>query len=481
MKRLFFAFLLHMLPVLCLTGANPAVEVRAVWLATNFGLDWRASGSTVDEQKKQLVTMLDNLRRSNFNTVFFQVRGRGDVFYFSDIEPLSPLAGGGFDPLGFVVEECHRRGLECHAWFVTYPVGTRKQVAVQGYKSIVKKRPGLCKYYHGEWYLDPGNPAARSYILSLIDELTGNYDVDGIHLDYIRYPDEALHFPDRDTYARYGQGTPLADWRRNNVSILVSEIYHSVKKQKPWVQVSSSPVGKYRMLEYRKGDWTAYESVYQDACRWMRTGKHDALYPMMYFKGQDFPLFLKDWVQNSGGRMIVPGIGAYQMLPHEKDWSLNDITEQLDCARESGAKGQSFFRAGIIANDTKGINHTLREGYYRYPAKLHPLSWIDSVAPPPPVGFEAAENSRKKLCLKWQAAQKDEYQTYTIYCASTDTADVNNPENILASGVRDTQAELDMTYGEFGLYYSVTASDRFHNESRPCVSVFVVHSGKYKK
>ncbi|HBX21538.1 MAG TPA: hypothetical protein DEF88_13950, partial [Porphyromonadaceae bacterium] len=165
----------------------PATEVRAVWLTTNYGLDWPHNKTDVSRQKKELIAILDNLQRHHFNTVLFQVRARGEVFYDSKIEPMSSLIVSGgygrsaFDPLAFVVEECHKRGLECHAWMVTYPLGGNKHVRNMGAKSLVRKEPALVKKYKGEWFLDPGNPRTDNYLLSLVKEIVTGYDVDGIH------------------------------------------------------------------------------------------------------------------------------------------------------------------------------------------------------------------------------------------------------------------------------------------------------------
>ncbi|MDR1811090.1 MAG: family 10 glycosylhydrolase [Prevotella sp.] len=476
MRRLFFAFLACVWLVADSTGANPAIETRAVWLTTNFGLDWSAAGLSVDSRKAQLRDMLDKLCDANFNTVLFQVRIRGDVLYRSNIEPLSPYAGRGFDPLQFAIDECHRRGMECHAWFVTYPVGNKRQVAEHGQTSVVRLRPDICKFFGSEWYLDPGNPATRRYILSLIDEIVQNYDIDGLHLDYIRYPDRPAHFPDNDAYRRYGGGMSLADWRRNNVNMLVAEIYDAVKKQKPWVQVSSAPVGKYRSLNDGRNGWTAYESVYQDAGYWMRAGKHDALYPMMYYRGADFEPFLRDWKQNSNNRLLIPGLGVYQLLPQEKNWSAGDITGQIDNTRRNGIKGQAYFRAGIITANTKGIDAIIRQRYYRYPAKLPPMTWLDNIAPNSPTDLEVFLNNRGKLCLRWKPDNSSEAQTYTVYCSTEENVDTNAPDNILATGIHAHHIELDMTYGDFGFYYSVSASDRFHNESVPCFPAYFAHT-----
>lgn len=158
------------LPVFCLLQAvePPKKEIRAVWLTTVYGLDWPHKPATTEAERKAqqqaLLDILDRLQEANFNMVFIQARLRGDVIYRSAIEPATKTFSGkygvlpGYDPLAFVVDECHKRGMECHAWFVTFPLGTEKSVKEQGKLSVVKKKPKLCKRHNGEWYLDPGVP-----------------------------------------------------------------------------------------------------------------------------------------------------------------------------------------------------------------------------------------------------------------------------------------------------------------------------------
>lgn len=458
---------------------NPATEVRAVWLTTNWNLDWPLSHMSIEEQKQHLTKILDKFRQLNINTVFFQSRIRGDVMYASSIEPRSPFGKSDFDYLKYVIDECHKRGIECHAWMVTFPLGTKKQVAAQGRRSLVSTHKHLCKFYDKEWYLDPGNPESRKYLLRVVKELVGKYDVDGIHFDYIRYPDKPNKFPDKDTYAKYGNGKSLNDWRRDNITSFVYEAYDAVKALKPWVQVSSSPLGKYRDLAVNGGEWTAYGSVHQDAVRWLKAGKQDALYPMMYYKDDHFYPYLDDWMDNSDGRFIVPGLGIYRMLSTEGGWSLNDITNQIVYSREKQSAGQAYFRAENIMKNIKGLEESLKM-VYKYPAKLPAMTWLDNVAPNSPVEFEVFRNEHGKLCLRWKPYANDELQTYTIYCSLVEDIDVNDPENILATGVRGNYVELNMTEGDFGLYYSVSASDRYHNESVPCFPAYFVHSKKNK-
>lgn len=475
MNKVCFVVVFWFLFILTGKGQTPAVEVRAVWLTTNWNLDWPKSHHSIAEQKADLKNILDRFQKLNINTILFQTRIRGDVFYNSEIEPLSPFAKKGFDYLQFVIDECHKRGMECHAWIVTFPVGSKKQVAAHGKNSVVNKNKNLVKFFNGEWYLDPGNPQARKHILSIVDEVIQRYDVDGVHFDYIRYPEKANRFPDNDTFRKYGKGLSLDDWRRNNINKLVAEIYDYVKAVKPWVQVSSSPIGKYRDLGRMGSSWTAYSSVFQDAIYWLKTGKHDALYPMLYYKNSDFHTHLDDWLRLSNDRLIVPGLGLYQMLASDKNWALEEITSQIDYTREHNILGQAYFRAGNILNNDKNIEARLRK-YYEYPAKLPPMTWLDNIAPNSPVDLEVFKDEYGKLCIKWQASDSDEEQSYTVYCSLTEDVDASNPQNVLATGVRSNSIELDMRTGDFGLYYSVSASDRYHNESVTCFPAYFIHS-----
>lgn len=468
---------------------EPAAEIRAVWLATNWNLDWPAEGKSPEEQKRQMRIILDKLRQANFNTVLFQVRVRGDVFYQSRIEPWStyfkknaPIGSlAAYDPLAFVIKECHARGMECHAWVVTFPVGSQKQVNEQKNNSVVSRYPHLCKFHNGEWYLDPGVPQTKNYIVSIVDEIVNNYNIDGIHFDYIRYPENAKSFPDQDTYRKYGSGKNLAQWRMDNITSLVSSIYDRIKSKKPWVQVSCSPVGRYRDLNPMKGTWTALGSVHQDAGRWMREGKMDAVYPMLYYKEADFGNYVQDWLQTSNGRFVVPGLGAYRLLKTDGDWSVDEITRQINTAKNINAAGTAFYRAGNVLDNTKNILEVLKENYYSYPAKIPPMKWLSNKAPNPPKNIKVYRNTDGRISIEWESSDTSSPQTYTIYESRINSCDVNNPRGIVATGVRGNKMYLNAPYDDTGIYFSITASDRFHNESRPATPVYLILSRDLKK
>ncbi len=485
-----FSFLLGSVCSFVNAQNPPATEIRAVWLTTNWNLDWPSSPNiSAEAQQKELRQILDKLHQANFNTVLLQVRVRGDVFYRSKLEPWSPFfqknntIGGAasYDPLQYAIEECHRRGMECHAWFVTFPVGTQKQVRARKSNSIAFRRPEICKLHMGEWYLDPGNPQARAYVVSLVDELVSNYDIDGIHFDYIRYPESAAKFPDKDTHKKHGKGKGLKEWRMGNITEMVTNIYDLVKSKKPWVQVSCSPLGRYRDLNPMRGKWTAYGSVHQDAGGWLQKGKMDAVYPMLYYNETEFRDYIEDWISTSNGRFIVPGLGVYRMIREEGDWSLNDIREQIDITEKSDAAGVAYYRAGNVLDNTKGVYDMLKEGSYAYPAKMPAMTWLDNTAPESPRNMQVYRDSNGLIAIEWQSSDLREQQTYTVYESYNEGVDTSDPRNIIMTGVRGNKIYLNTPESERGIYFSVTASDRFHNESSPCFSVFFIPSTVLEK
>ena len=213
-------------------SAQPKQEVRAAWITTAYGLDWprtkATSAASRERQKAELIEMLDKLKAAHFNTILFQARTRGDVLYRSDIEPMNAVLTGqvdgdpGYDPLAFAVEECHKRGMECHAWMVTLPLGSRKHVIALGKQSVTKKHPALCVNYRRHYYLNAGNPKTKEYLMSLVREVVQRYDVDGVHFDFLRYPDKARRFPDSYDYRRRSKGRDLAQWRSDNLTEILS-------------------------------------------------------------------------------------------------------------------------------------------------------------------------------------------------------------------------------------------------------------------
>lgn len=457
----------------------PKYEIRAAWLTTLGGMDWPSakavSASGIKKQQEELCHILDELQQANFNTVLFQTRLRGDVIYPSQFEPFAESLTGtegknpGYDPLRFAIEECHKRGMELHAWIVAIPIGNTRQVRTFGKNALTRKHPSLCKQFNGSWYLDPGNPETDDYLANIVREIVSGYDVDGIHLDYIRYPEQGERFPDQSTYHKYGKKQDLKQWRRNNITRIVRRIYTETKSLKPWVKVSSSPIGKYRDTgRYSSQGWNAYDEVYQDAQQWLREGIHDALFPMMYFRGNHFYPFALDWKENKNGRWIVPGLGIYFLHPSELDWKLDEVVRQIYFIRSIGLDGQAYFRTRFLTDNTKGIFDEIKQHFYPLPAVVPPMTWTDSIAPSTPTNpvFISPERG---VHLQWTASTDNLSPVYyRVYASDTYPVDTHNPANLIEARTDSTHYTYvpEVPWQEY-LYWAVTAVDRCGNESEP--------------
>ena len=459
-------------------SASPKYEIRAAWITTIGGLDWPKTKATseygIKQQKEELCRHLDMLKRANFNTVLFQTRLRGDVIYpsiyESFAESLTGRTGGnpGYDPLKFAIEECHKRGMELHAWMVCIPAGNDRQVKLLGNKSVVKKKPSMCIHFKRAWYLDPGNPETAGYISAIAKEIVMNYDVDGIHLDYIRYPENGENFPDTKTFKKYGKGKSIAQWRRDNITEIVRRIHNEVKNIKPWVKVSSSPVGKYNdTRRYSSKGWNAYNAVFQDAKLWMESGIHDAVFPMMYFRDNQFYPFALDWQENKHGRWVVPGLGVYFLEHKAKEWDIDEIMRQIHFIRNNRLDGQAFFRNEFLMKNTCGLTDSLTHKFYSSPAAVPPTTWQDSIPPTPPCNGNISYTA-DSIVLKWEkpGSYKRGGISYRVYASDFYPIDTDNAENI----------KCVMTYSNIFAYstkdcskryWAVSSLDRFGNESIP--------------
>ncbi|WP_235339468.1 glycoside hydrolase family 10 protein [Bacteroides caecigallinarum] len=459
--------------------ASSKYEIRAAWITTIGGLDWPTVKATsaygIKRQKEELCKQLDMLKEANFNTVLFQTRLRGDVIYPSIYETFAESLAGktgrnpGYDPLKFAIEECHKRGMEIHAWMVCIPAGNDRQVKLLGKQSVVKKKPTMCIHFKRAWYLDPGNPETAKYMAAIAKEITMNYDIDGIHLDYIRYPENAENFPDGKTFRKYGKGKTISQWRRDNITSIVREIYNDVKLIKPWVKVSSSPVGKYDdTRRYSSKGWNAYNAVYQDAKLWLKTGIHDAIFPMMYFRDNHFYPFALDWEENKHGRFVVPGLGIYFLKQKAHEWDINEIMRQIYFTRRNGLDGQAFFRNEFLMKNTCGLTDSLKCRFYTYPAAVPPMVWQDSIAPAQPVnGVISFRND--SVMINWDKADssKTEEASYRIYASDFYPVDINDGKNIICLKHGSNSFCYSLKAGKIKRFWAITATDRYGNESSP--------------
>jgi len=365
-------------------------EVRALWVVRTTLTD-----------RDSISAMVERAARAGFNTLIVQVRGRGDSYYRSRWEPPPESVsaqGPGFDPLSQVIREAHARGIMVHAWVNTHFVGGLSGIPADE-RHLVRSRPDLLAVprplarelfgtdpFNPRFaeallayalsnqdqvegiYTSPSHPEVKEHVYSLWMDLLERYDLDGIHFDYIRYPNPEFDYstgalerfrawvsprlsPTRideldEAYSR----DPLAyvdalpgpwdEFRRAQIDELVERIYHGVKKRKPGVLVSAAV--------FANAD-DAYRSRFQDWRGWIRKGILDVAVPMAYTSDNDaFTQQIAGAVEAAGPERVWAGIGVYQN-------TYEGTLDKIRIARQLGARGISLF----------SYDWAVREGEYQ--------------------------------------------------------------------------------------------------------------------
>lgn len=454
---------------------DPPREVRAVWLTTAAALDWPPQADP-EAQRASLARIVDSLDRSGFNTIFFQARGRGDALYRPGLEPWSDVLTGaagrdpGWDPLEFILGEAHRRGMEVHAWMNVYFVrGAPGRPPRTVPPHVIDAHPGWARFHDDRWWLDPGEPAVSDFLVAVVEDLARRYDVDGIHLDYIRYP--GRNFDDRESYARHGRGIPRDDWRRANVTGFLERVRASLRGIRPLLKLGAAPIGIYRNPPGIRG-LESYADVYQDTRRWIALGLLDYVVPQLYWpigggKGDpDFAAMAEEWRAVATGCQLYLGIGSYK----------EEVRAQTDllvaAARGSGADGQAFFRWSSIAPQLPLLP-------YRARVLPPPMPWKDAVPPPPPGAVTVTDLPGARR-VEWEpgAGSGEQGERYAVYRMTLGPGGETVAESLMAVVPAEVRSVIDSSArGPAGQGYAVTRIDRTWNESPPVTPVRTFASG----
>jgi uncharacterized lipoprotein YddW (UPF0748 family) len=380
------------LPLIMKSYPTP-LEARALWVTR-----WDYSDS---EDVQEIVNRAAD---ANFNILFFQVRGVADAYYRSNYEPWAERLTGtlgqdpGWDPLATAVEMAHAVGLELHAWINIYPVWVTsskgdappQDVTPQhlfwklshaygwaDWRQWDEEGPMLLDDYPPSIYLcaSPAVTLTVEHIVSVCQDIVTNYDVDGVHLDNIRYAGpEFSHDPISEaTFAQAQIFDPdliWEDWQRAQVTHLVGQIYEQVILTHQNVMLTAAVWPIYR--DY--WDWITndgYDGYYQDSQGWMREEVIDAIAPMLYtITVKDYPdrfdVLVRDFVSNANGRHVYPGITADYA-------SFDAIWSRIEMARQAGAAGQAIFSYSYI--NQRDYWDEFHDGPYAIPADVPPTSW----------------------------------------------------------------------------------------------------------
>ena len=400
-------------------------ETRAVWLATNYRLDWPPQTYDQEKQKRALIDIFENLKSKNINTIFFQVASNGTVLFKSSYEPFSAYITGeingktNYDPLQFAVEQAHKRGLEIHAWVNIFRCSDDMENNTTQNPSHISQRKSEwviedLRDGHKNLWLDPGLPEVRDYISGWIEEMVKNYDIDGVHLDYTRYPGK--NFADDFSYSVHGGGLSRDDWRRNNITSFIESLNSKIRAVKHYIKIGVAPIGIYKNQKGMTG-WEGYTEVYQDSHDWLKKGLIDYLAPQTYWGIDENPRFdalAKDWVDNSSGRSIVLGIAAY------KDNVKRDMERMINYSRAIKADGVAFYRYSNIKDyDFDSFS------YKAYPAAM---AWLDGVYPQPPIDLKVQKKDPNQniFTLNWEINKEHRDNDSTRYYALYNLPNVNS-------------------------------------------------------
>ncbi len=470
-------------------------EVRSVWMATVWALDWPSSTSSTTAQKNEMVKYLDVLQKNNFNAVYFQVRTMSDAFYKSSYEPWSSYLTGtrgkdpGWDPLAFVVEECHKRGMECHAWVNPYRFSTGSNWSTAQDQAL-KSAGMLLAYTKSDGktttILNPGLESVRKRIVDVCKEIISNYDVDGLVFDDYFYPEGipvTSSAGDYDLWQKSGASMTFGDWRRNNVNQMVADVYKMVQQQKPYVRFGISPAGAActsAAVAAKHGidrcpvasDWQ-YDGIFSDPVAWLEAGTVDYISPQLYWKTNHktnpFGPMTKWW------SYVAKHFGRHHYASHSisflnssnttSDWE--EIGKQVQFSRdytENEAPGAVFYSAAYVTGKKQsGFGEWLQVNKFQNKALTPAIDWKKSDLEK----VQVSALSKRATVLSWAGVDNVRYSVYAVpESVNVENLDSNIPaEYLLGVSYKTTYTMPDDK--KSGYNYAVCVLDRYGNEYEP--------------
>ncbi|HEX5655428.1 MAG TPA: family 10 glycosylhydrolase [Chitinophagaceae bacterium] len=509
MKRSVTSFILLTLFSFCLQ-AQPKYEFRGVWIATVDNIDWPARGvSNPEAQKADFIRQLDLHQRNGMNAVIVQVRPAADAFYPSQYEPWSQWLTGVqgrppspyYDPLQFMIREAHKRGMEFHAWLNPYRANFNIGSASIASHHITRTRPDWFLSYGDKKYFDPANKEAQQFVVNVVRDIVKRYDIDAIHMDDYFYPYRIAgrEFPDAASYARSGSTLNKEDWRRSNVDSIIRKLGKAIKEEKKHVRFGISPFSVWRNKDKdprgsdSQASQTNYDDLYADILLWLQKGWIDYVTPQLYLEiGHEkiaYEKMLAWWSQHSYGKHIYIGHGIYRVNERNAAWkNPAELPNQIKLLRRyPNVQGSIYFSSKSFNNNPNGWNDSLRNNYYKYPALLPPMRWIDNEKPWAPlvektltrdsvISFSVKPDPRNLIPIKYYVVYK--------YAPQADTEPFGNQPKFISRFVMqpdgftmtDTLASRDYSYR-----YLITAVGKNNLESELSeIAILVQPDGKWQ-
>ncbi|MFI6596405.1 glycoside hydrolase family 10 protein [Nonomuraea sp. NPDC050536] len=480
------------LPAFADTGYIPPLrQMRGMWIASVVNINWPSKpGLSVEEQKAEYLAWLDLAIQRKLNSVFVQIRPTADAFWPSSFEPWSQWLTGtqgqdpGYDPLAFLVEETHKRGLTFHAWFNPYRVSMQSDPAKLHPSHPGRQHPDWILPFGGKLYYNPGMPEVRKFCQDAMLDAITRYDIDGLHFDDYFYPTNTTAFDDSAAFAKYGAGFPdLATWRRNNVDLMVSEMQQRVRQAKPEVSWGISPSGIWRNkssdpLGSDTAGGQSYDNLHADTRGWVKKGWLDYIAPQIYwYIGQppaDYSKLIPWWSDVADGTNTLLWIGqaAYkagdpaQTAPQWQDPA--ELSKHLTLNRDHPqVSGDIWFSAGDVRDDRIGSITTAVKDHYQHPALPPVLPRLAGGEPPSRPVVAYALRRANRVEVRTVATGRDEPFQFAIFRSSDGNVSFDDARNLVAVVPGGRQARWTDPDGKRGDRYYTVAVDRVGRTSRP--------------
>lgn len=469
-------------------SAYPKREFRAAWIQSVNG---QFRGMPTEKLKQNLIGQLNSLQKAGINAIIFQVRPEADALYASRLEPWSRFLTGVqgkapepyWDPMQFMIDECHKRGMEFHAWINPYRTKTTLKSELAP-NHVYNVHPEWFVTYGDQLYFDPALPESRRHICMVVSDIVSRYDVDAIHMDdyFYPYPIKGKDFPDDASFARFGGGFGnKGDWRRSNVNVLIKKLHETIREIKPWVKFGVSPFGIYRNessdpLGSKTKGLQNYDDLYADVLLWAREGWIDYNIPQIYWHighpVADYETLVKWWARNTENRPLFIGQSVMNTVQNAdpKNPSINQLPRKMALQRAYQTIGGSCqWPASAVVENAGKYRDALIAEYHKYPALPPVFDFMDNEAPAKvrkmkPVWTEDG------YILFWTAPKYKEEMNravqYVVYCFNDkEKVNIDDPSHIVAI-TRDNFYKLPYEDGKTKYRYVVTALDRLHNESK---------------
>jgi uncharacterized lipoprotein YddW (UPF0748 family) len=374
-------------------------EFRAAWIATVENIDWPSRGNyNSEKQKQEYIDLLDMHKRNGMNAVIVQVRPATDAFYPSPYEPWSQYLTGKqgkapfpyYDPLAFMIEEAHKRGMEFHAWCNPYRAEMKIGRSSIAPDHVTRTHPEWFVTYGDKRYFDPGNKEAQEYVVKVVRDMVQRYDIDGVHFDDYFYPYRIAgkEFPDEKSYRLHGNGMSKEDWRRSNVDSIILKLHNAIREENSYCKFGISPFGVWRnddkdpMGSATRAGVTNYDDLYADILLWLRNGWIDYVAPQLYWeighKAAPFEVLLDWWSKHTYGKHCYIGLGIYRAGSNTAWKDPNQLPRQIQAMRKyPEIQGAIYFSSRSFLNNPNGWNDSLQNNYYKYPAQIPAMAWLD--------------------------------------------------------------------------------------------------------